>query len=147
MARKGRPPLKAAHARKVEGSDEAKERLELILKTLSGELSVAENVELSLVYGDVPRRERAKRVAEALVGHEALEQVLAGPEGIASFTRFTVPFNFTGHPTITMPGGFDDNSVPIGFQLVAPHLAEARLVSVGRGYQAATDWHRRRPPI
>ncbi len=76
-----------------------------------------------------------------------LEEALAGPDGIASFTRFTAPFNFSGHPALTMPGGFDDRGVPIGFQLVAPHLAEARLVSAGRAYQAATDWHRKRPPV
>jgi len=42
MARRGRPPLGAAHAQRVEGSQEAKDRLELILKTIGGELTVAE---------------------------------------------------------------------------------------------------------
>ena len=42
MTRRGRPPKKAEHVKRVEGSDEARERLALILRTLGGELSVAE---------------------------------------------------------------------------------------------------------
>src|SRR5262245_17022694 len=42
MARRGRPPRGAEHANGVEGSTEARARLELILRTLGGELSVAE---------------------------------------------------------------------------------------------------------
>ena len=38
--RRGRPPKGAKHARKVDGSELAKERLEVILETLTGTLSV-----------------------------------------------------------------------------------------------------------
>jgi amidase len=53
----------------------------------------------------------------------------------------------TGHPTITLPGGFSDAGLPIAFQLAAAHLGEATLVRAGAAFQAATSWHRRRPPL
>jgi amidase len=69
------------------------------------------------------------------------------PELIAKLQRYTCPFDMTCHPTITLPGGFSDAGLPIGFQLVAAHLSEATLVRAGAAFQRVTSWHRRRPPI
>jgi amidase len=69
------------------------------------------------------------------------------PELIAKLQRYTCPFDMTGHPTITLPGGFSDAGLPIGFQLVAAHLNEAALVRAGAAFQSVTSWHRRRPSI
>ncbi|WP_298966935.1 amidase [uncultured Methylobacterium sp.] len=60
--------------------------------------------------------------------------------------RFTCPFDMTGSPTITLPGGFTEAGAPVGFQLVGPHFGEAALVRAGHAFQGATDWHRRHPP-
>jgi len=51
----------------------------------------------------------------------------------------------TGHPTITLPGGFTEAGLPIAFQLVAPALNEATLVCAGAAFQRVTSWHRRHP--
>ena len=59
--------------------------------------------------------------------------------------RFTCPFDSSGSPTITMPGGFTASGLPIGFQLVGPHLSEALLVRAGAAFQSATEWNRRHP--
>ncbi|NSX06101.1 amidase [Cupriavidus gilardii] len=67
------------------------------------------------------------------------------PALIAGLQRYTCPFNLTGHPTITLPGGLSQQGLPIGFQLVAPHLGEAMLVRAGAALQGATDWHRQHP--
>ena len=64
---------------------------------------------------------------------------------IGRLLRFTCPFDSSGNPTITMPGGFTTSGLPIGFQLVGPHLSEALLVRAGAAFQAATDWNRRHP--
>jgi amidase len=69
------------------------------------------------------------------------------PELIAKLQRYTCPFDLTGHPTITLPGGFSDAGLPIGFQLVANHMSEATLVRAGAAFQDVTSWHARRPPI
>src|SRR5262249_6671320 len=42
--------------------------------------------------------------------------------------RFTSPFNVAGVPTISLPGGFTDEGLPIGIQLAAPPLAESALI-------------------
>jgi amidase len=67
------------------------------------------------------------------------------PQLIAGLQRFTCPFDMTGGPTITLPGGFDHNRMPIGFQLAGAHLCEALLVRAGVAFQDATNWHRCHP--
>ena len=51
---------------------------------------------------------------------------------ISRLFRFTCPFDSSGNPTITLPGGFTASGLPIGLQLVGPHLSEALLVRAGR---------------
>lgn len=65
-------------------------------------------------------------------------------EGIV---RYTTSFNLTGHPTITLPGGFTKVGTPIGFQFVAPHFQENLLVRAGGDFQKATNWHTVQPPM
>jgi amidase len=67
------------------------------------------------------------------------------PELIARLQEYTCPFNMTGHPTITLPGGFSATGLPIAFQLVAAHLDEAVLIRAGAAFQRVTSWHRRHP--
>ncbi len=76
---------------------------------------------------------------------ERINQLWATPQGTALMWRFTEPFNMSGNPTITLPGGFTHDGLPLTFQLVARHLDEATLVRTGNAYQHATDWHQRHP--
>lgn len=69
------------------------------------------------------------------------------PGLIAKLQRYTCPFDMTGHPTITLPGGASLDGLPIAFQLVATHLGEAMLVRAGAAFQRATSWHRRHPSL
>ncbi|ABE41511.1 Amidase [Rhodopseudomonas palustris BisB5] len=66
---------------------------------------------------------------------------------IGGLLRFTCPFDMTGSPTITLPGGFAPNGGPIGFQFVGRHFDEARLVAAGDAFQRVTDWHTRHPAL
>jgi amidase len=78
----------------------------------------------------------------------AFMKTLGEEEGaIERLLRFTAPHNMSGSPTICLPGGFDANGLPLGFQLVGPHLGEPMLVRAGHAYQQETDWHLRRPPL
>jgi amidase len=67
------------------------------------------------------------------------------PEMILKLQRYTAPFDMTGSPTITLPGGFSETGLPIGVQLIARHFDEASLVRAGMAFQGATTWHRRHP--
>jgi amidase len=61
-------------------------------------------------------------------------------------TRFTVPMDFSGLPTISLPCGLNNNGLPLSLQLVGHHLSEPLLVQAGAAYQSATNWHRLQPP-
>ncbi|WP_096371690.1 amidase [Mycobacterium ulcerans] len=78
---------------------------------------------------------------------DRFRELLFNPETLPDLLRFTGPFNFSGSPTITLPGGFDSHGGPIGFQFVARHFDEPLLIRAGRAFQSATDWHLRRPPV
>ncbi|KRR20142.1 amidase [Bradyrhizobium lablabi] len=69
------------------------------------------------------------------------------PELIARLQAYTAPFNMTGQPTLTLPGGFSTDGLPIAFQMVAADLGEATLIRAGIAFQRATDWHRRHPAL
>lgn len=77
----------------------------------------------------------------------AMQSLGAQPEQVSRLLRHTCPFDMSGHPTLTLPGGFADTGLPVGFQLAAAHLGEATLVRAGAAFQRATSWHRRRPAI
>jgi aspartyl-tRNA(Asn)/glutamyl-tRNA(Gln) amidotransferase subunit A len=66
------------------------------------------------------------------------------PRSIAN--RLTVPCNLTGMPAMSVPCGFADG-LPVGLQIMAPAFAESLVLRVGAAYEAATDWHRQRPPL
>ena len=62
-------------------------------------------------------------------------------------TRYTFPWNFSRHPTLSLPCGFDREGLPVSLQLVARHFAEEVLCRVGSAYEQATSWHTVRPPL
>jgi Asp-tRNA(Asn)/Glu-tRNA(Gln) amidotransferase A subunit family amidase len=62
-------------------------------------------------------------------------------------TRFTNPFNLSGSPAISLPCGFTRAGLPIGLQLVGRWWDEATVLRAAHAYEAATDWHRRPPPL
>lgn len=61
--------------------------------------------------------------------------------------RNTLPFNFYGIPTITVPCGFSRKGLPIGLQISGPRLGELKVLALAHAYEQVTDWHTRRPPI
>ena len=60
---------------------------------------------------------------------------------------FTAAVNLAGVPGISIPCGFSKDGLPIGFQLIGPHLSEEKLFQVGHAYQQITDWHTKNPTL
>ena len=60
---------------------------------------------------------------------------------------FTVSANLAGLPGISIPCGFSNEGLPIGFQLMGRMFDEATLLRVADAYQRATDWHTRAPSL
>ncbi len=66
---------------------------------------------------------------------------------------FTVTANIAGIPGISIPAGFTDgstsdgNPLPIGLQLLGPVFSEERLLRAARMFEAATEFHAKRPKL
>jgi amidase len=58
----------------------------------------------------------------------------------ASMLTFTAPFDYSGHPTITMPLDLDVDGRPRPFQLVGRLLGEKRLLDVARVLERAAGF-------
>ena len=58
---------------------------------------------------------------------------------------YTLGASLAGLPGMSVPAGFGDRGRPVGLQLIAPRLAESRLLAAADRFQQATDWHLRRP--
>jgi aspartyl-tRNA(Asn)/glutamyl-tRNA(Gln) amidotransferase subunit A len=66
---------------------------------------------------------------------------------ISTFVRYSAPANITGLPSISVPCGFTDGGLPVGFQAIARPFDEATAIRVCDAYQRMTDWGARRPAI
>jgi amidase len=62
-------------------------------------------------------------------------------------SRFTVPFDFSGLPTIALPCGLDHTGMPVSLQFSGHHLSEPLLVGAGDSFERATDFHKLHPPV
>lgn len=58
---------------------------------------------------------------------------------------FTCAANLAGIPAINLPCGFVKEGLPIGFQLVGPHLSESLLFQTAHAYEQQTSWHTMHP--
>jgi aspartyl-tRNA(Asn)/glutamyl-tRNA(Gln) amidotransferase subunit A len=85
----------------------------------------------------------------------ALEQDLFGTIDIdgqhfdnvrAHWYPWTMPFNMTGHPAVSLPAGFGRDAMPLGLQLVGRFQDDAELLQVASRFEAAADFTARRPP-
>ena len=70
-----------------------------------------------------------------------------GGEDDLLWGRFTIPFDFNGAPTLSLPCGLNREGLPLSIQFVGKHLAEPMLCQVGQAYEQATEWHDLRPPV
>jgi len=48
----------------------------------------------------------------------------------------TVMSNLAGHPSLSMPVALDDDGLPIGLQLMGPHLGEETIIRAAAAYEA-----------
>jgi aspartyl-tRNA(Asn)/glutamyl-tRNA(Gln) amidotransferase subunit A len=56
-----------------------------------------------------------------------------------------VAVNLAGIPALSVPCGLS-NGLPVGMQIMGPHLSEETLLKIGHLYQSQTDWHTKHPP-
>lgn len=104
------------------------------------------------------------RIAEALAGFDYLVTPTvptvpgpaehAFPQGVPlsrfghtmSHFPFTWPFNFSGHPAVSVPCGFG-GGMPVGLQIVASRFDDVGCISAAIAFEAALGRQSRRPPL
>jgi aspartyl-tRNA(Asn)/glutamyl-tRNA(Gln) amidotransferase subunit A len=70
-----------------------------------------------------------------------LGEKLSDPLAMYLGDIYTISTNLAGLPGISVPCGFTQSGLPIGLQLQAPVLHEARLLQLSHQFQARTTWH------
>lgn len=67
-------------------------------------------------------------------------------ESLDGYGPFTVLFNVTGQPAISLPLGHADG-LPVGVQIVAPYGREDLLFRIAAHLEQAMPWKDRTPPV
>ena len=56
---------------------------------------------------------------------------------------YTVPVNIAGLPGISVPGGFDNDGMPIGMQFISKTFDEETLLQIAYTFEQNTDYHKK----
>jgi amidase len=77
----------------------------------------------------------------------APDDPLRGFTRAGDFVTFTMPFNVTGQPAISLPLHWSADGLPIGVQLTAAYGREDVLLRVATQLEGARPWSGRRPRV
>lgn len=94
-----------------------------------------------VVNTPAPTIEDCRRGFAELGGKKIPMQDVRGNWG----TLCAIPFNMTGSPALSVPGGFSERGLPIGLQMAADSFQEAKLLQVAHAYEQATRWFETQP--
>jgi Asp-tRNA(Asn)/Glu-tRNA(Gln) amidotransferase A subunit family amidase len=61
--------------------------------------------------------------------------------------RSTGITNLTGHPSVTLPHGFDEKGHPTGLTFIGKLFGEAPMLALAKAYQDSTGWHLKHPKL
>ncbi|HEY1411792.1 MAG TPA: amidase [Rhodopila sp.] len=61
--------------------------------------------------------------------------------------NFTMPFNLTGLPALSVCTGYGAGGLPVSMQIVGKPFAEATVFRAGHAYETATTWRSKRPAL
>jgi aspartyl-tRNA(Asn)/glutamyl-tRNA(Gln) amidotransferase subunit A len=63
------------------------------------------------------------------------------------WSPFTFPMNLTGQPAATIPAGWTTEGLPIGLQIIGPHLGDEKVLRASTAFEAASPWADRWPTV
>jgi amidase len=134
--------------------------------------SIRWNAEMGakLTGADVARAEMARTALhERIVGFFTRYDVLVAPttqvlpfpveleypteiggvpqENYLEWMRSCTLITATGCPALSVPGGFTDDGLPVGLQVIGAPRADRTVLEVGHAFEQATGFGTRRPPL
>src|SRR5271170_1559724 len=65
----------------------------------------------------------------------------------AAWYPYTMPFNLTGNPAVSLPCGFDSAGLPIAIQLVGRCGEDASLLRAAAAFERAKPWAAKKPDL
>jgi amidase len=68
-------------------------------------------------------------------------------ENYLEWMRSCTLFSATGCPALSVPGGFTDDGLPVGLQIIGAPRADRRVLEVGHAFEQATQFWQRRPAL
>ena len=76
-----------------------------------------------------------------------VEDVEERPQRLMGIMPYTLQFNVTGQPGISLPLHWTDDGLPIGVQFVSKFANEALLIRLAAQLEESMPWADKRPPI
>ena len=76
-----------------------------------------------------------------------LGELLDDPVQMYNIDILTCPVNLVGLPALSLPCGFDNNKMPIGFQIIGDFFDEKTILSIGYHLEQELDIYREMPSI
>ncbi len=67
--------------------------------------------------------------------------------GMFEKPNFTMPFNLTGLPALSLCTGYGDGGLPVSMQIIGKPFQEATVFRAGHAYETATQWRQTRPAM
>jgi aspartyl-tRNA(Asn)/glutamyl-tRNA(Gln) amidotransferase subunit A len=87
----------------------------------------------------MPTMPRTAFAAEAEVPPGGEDQGSEAPLPWITWTPYTYPFNITGQPAFTVPGGLAADNLPAGLQIVGPWAHDARVLDFAHACERALE--------
>lgn len=121
--------------------------------------NIARGMEITKETYEKAKAERPKQVAEVKEVFKEIDVLLTptmpttapplagGSKDYDRGRQFTLPFSWTGLPSVSVPCGFSPSGLPIGLQIVGNELQESLLLRIAAAYEGATQFYKRHPKI
>ncbi|MDO8487859.1 MAG: Asp-tRNA(Asn)/Glu-tRNA(Gln) amidotransferase subunit GatA [bacterium] len=145
--------IRYGHDRSAFGP-EAKRRIMLGTYTLSAGYydayyKTAQKVRTLVVEDFDKAFERVDLIVAPVMPHLPFKigEKVADPMSLYLEDILTVPVNLAGLPAISLPCGFSQTKLPVGFQLIGPKFSEQKLFAAAQAYELATPFHEQHPSL
>src|SRR5215218_9962896 len=79
--------------------------------------------------------------------HDALPISGVHQDNYLEWMRSCTLFSATGCPALSLPGGFTDDGLPVGLQIIGAPRADRRVLEAGHAFEQATQFWQRRPAL